>query len=121
MFEFKKVSRLLKGHEFKHVLDSGLKVVSPNFVLYGLPCETSRLGLIVSKKVGNAVVRNKVKRRLREGYRLRQPQLREKLGFDLVVIARHRAGKIGFHEFDRSLANSFERLQNKLLKTIDEK
>ena len=121
MYEFKKTNRILKGYEFKHVLDSGLKVVHPNFVLYGSLHSENRLGLIVSKKVGKAVTRNKVKRRIRESYRLRLPEMRENLGFDLVVIARNRSRKVGFQEFDRSFANCIERLQNKLTKSINEK
>ncbi len=60
-------------------------------VLYARPNRTgqNRVGLTVSKKLGHAVVRNRVRRRLREIYRLNESQFRR--GFDIVVVARSRA------------------------------
>jgi ribonuclease P protein component len=49
----------------------------------------SRLGFTVSTKLGHAVVRNRVRRRLREVYRLVEPTL--KPGYDIVIVARSRA------------------------------
>jgi ribonuclease P protein component len=56
--------------------------------------EGVRLGITVSKKVGGAVVRNRVRRRLREAVRLRLPQWRT--GFDLVLVARTAAAEASF-------------------------
>ena len=61
--------------------------------------ETSRVGLSVSKRVGKAVVRNLVKRRLRES--IRRLDLRE--GWDILLIARKGAGDTDFHTLERSL------------------
>ena len=61
--------------------------------------ETSRVGLSVSKRVGNAVVRNLVKRRLREA--LRCIDLQE--GWDILLIARNGAGDADFRTLERSL------------------
>ncbi len=61
--------------------------------------ETSRVGLSVSKRVGKAVVRNLVKRRLREA--LRRLDLRD--GWDILLIARKGAGDTDFHTLERSL------------------
>ena len=60
-------------------------------VLYARPNRTgqNRVGLTVSKKLGHAVVRNRVRRRLREIYRLNESRFRR--GFDIVVVARSRA------------------------------
>ena len=49
---------------------------------------TNRVGITVSKKLGHAVVRNRVRRRLREVYRLNEAKF--KPGYDIVVVARHR-------------------------------
>ncbi len=61
-----------------------------------------RLGLTVSRRVGNAVVRNRVKRRVREWFReARTSELRD--GIDLVVIARQAAATLGTHEVAQAL------------------
>lgn len=117
MFEFQKASRLLKGHEFKSVLGSEHKIVHPNFVLYGIKRqECCRLGLIVSKKVGGAVDRNKVKRRIRENFRVLLPELNSKIAFDLVVIARNRSKDVSSQEFHKSFISCLDRLQSKMTK-----
>ena len=61
--------------------------------------EVSRFGFTVGKRVGNAVVRNKVKRRLREAARLAEICV----GWDVVVIARKEASSTDFHTLRRSM------------------
>lgn len=61
--------------------------------------ETSRVGLSVSKRVGKAVVRNLVKRRLREA--IRRLDLQD--GWDILLIARKGAGDTDFHTLERAL------------------
>ena len=70
--------------------------------------ETSRLGLTVSPKLGNAVMRNRIRRRLREIYRAEEPTL--KRGYDLVIVARHGAVQAEF----AVLARAFAALADKL-------
>lgn len=78
-----------------------------------LPVPQARLGLAISRKVGGAVVRNHLKRRLREGFRHRKVELQ---GWDLVVSARSGAGGLSGREVNRRLdqlilaLNSFENL-----------
>lgn len=48
---------------------------------------STALGLTVSKKIGNAVTRNRIRRRMREAYRLNEAGF--KSGFDIVIVARH--------------------------------
>jgi len=62
---------------------------------------TSRLGLTVSRRVGGAVVRNRVKRRIREWFRSRCELLSS--GLDLVVIARPSARRLDGHALHREL------------------
>jgi ribonuclease P protein component len=71
-------------------MDNGTKIVTPYLVMIGRRSSgpTSRIGFIVSKKVGGAVTRNRVKRRLRELFRTLPDR---PLGMDLVVIARGQA------------------------------
>ena len=61
-----------------------------------------RLGITVSRKVGNAVVRNRFKRRVRAWFRARRGEL--DAGLDLVVIARPLGGSLSFDDLDAILA-----------------
>ena len=87
--------RLRENHDFRHVYSRGRSYVHPMAVLYVMLRDAGaapqspdhRVGFVVSKKQGNAVVRNRIKRRLREAFRTHQGKLRQGL-FDLVFVAR---------------------------------
>ena len=113
MLEFSKQQRLLRRAEFTRTMDAGTKVVTPHLVLIGRRNDEalSKIGFIVSKKVGSAVIRNLVKRRLREIYRTR---LHKPEGLDLVVIARGLAAEADFDEVARSFHSALDRLQSRL-------
>lgn len=85
------VERLRCPRAYRRVFQQGKKLVSPLFVLYILPASQphSRLGLAVSKRIGSAVVRNRVKRRLREVFRRHKDLLDPPC--DIVVVARSAA------------------------------
>ncbi|MEZ4743626.1 MAG: ribonuclease P protein component [Bdellovibrionota bacterium] len=112
MFKFHKTSRILKKSEYKEVLEHGEKVVSKQLVVFGKKTARQglRLGLIVSRKVGGAVIRNKTKRRLREAFRHLKPDFSEQASIDLVIIARHSAGKVSYHELLQELRKNIEKL-----------
>ncbi len=82
---------LKKNREFLRVYRHGRTVAGRYCVLYFLPHEdnTTRVGISVSKKVGNSVVRHRLKRLYKEVFRLNYGKIRP--GFDLVIIVRRRA------------------------------
>ena len=100
---------LQKNAAFKRVYSNGKSAADRYLVLYAMlnekPGGINRLGISVSKKVGCAVVRNRVKRRVRESYRLAEPGVLT--GYDLVFVARAAAGTLPlkkmYGELDRSL------------------
>ncbi len=88
-FQFTKVEHLTRKKEFERVFNEGRVFKNNEVVLYIIPNELqhSRLGLVVSKKVGNAPRRNRAKRLLREAYRLNKHLL--KTHVDIIAIPRH--------------------------------
>ena len=89
LFGFPKEARLRKRPEFLNVQSRGVRLHTRHFVVYiaGGRAPGARIGITASKKVGNAVVRNRWKRSVREGFRLLGWRS-QKQGLDLVVIAR---------------------------------
>nr|WP_325294512.1 ribonuclease P protein component [uncultured Oscillibacter sp.] len=101
---------LKKNHEFRRLYRKGASAVAGSMVLY---CRKNRLGhnrlgVTVSVKLGNAVKRNRARRRLREVYRLNSLRLSQ--GWDLVLVARGRTPDASWKE----LNDSFLRLSRKL-------
>lgn len=96
----KKEQRLTKRGQFATVYSQGKAWANSFAVLRAFPngLTISRWGLSVSRAVGKAVVRNKVKRRLREV--VRQMIIAE--GWDLVLIARKRAAEAQYSELERA-------------------
>ena len=85
-------SKSLKlNHLFRRLYQKGKSAANKYLVIYCRRNGSSenRIGYTVSSKLGHAVVRNRVRRRLREIYRLHESQFRP--GWDLVVVARSRA------------------------------
>ena len=85
-FSFPKSKRLVSNRQFKAVLDCKLAVSDKLLLLYIAEndCGYRRLGVSVGKSCGNAVVRNRLKRLLREAFRQSQDQI--PAGFDYVLM-----------------------------------
>ena len=99
-FSFAREKRLRKSSEFRKVQQAGNRLFSTSLLIYHLENNLShpRLGLVVSKKVSpNAVIRNQVKRRLREIFRLHQHQI---AAIDLVVIAKQVAKDSSYQQLE---------------------
>jgi ribonuclease P protein component len=104
---FPKAARVRRRREFLSFGRTGEKRRTECFVFLTAPASRPRLGITVSRKVGGAVVRNRLKRRIREIYR-RHPD-RGSWERDLIVIARTGAGTIGSEEIGRQLAAPLSR------------
>lgn len=98
-------------HLFRRAYAKGKSAATPTLVLYARPngLGKNRLGLTVGTKVGKAVVRNRVRRRMRESYRLREGTV--KTGYDLVLVARSAAAEARYRELDRHLGSLLKRLE----------
>jgi ribonuclease P protein component len=103
---FPKHARLRKRSDFLKLSRWGKKTHSPNFVIITRPNHegATRLGLTVSAKVGNAVVRNRVKRLLRECFRQYRHQVPPNK--DVLIIARKAAAGLSFSEVESEFKNA---------------
>jgi len=95
-FSLKKNERLRKSVEFNGVFRNGGRYQTENFLVIVHPnqLERRRLGIVVSKKVGKAVERNRIKRLLREFFRLNKSQFPDSL--DLLFVAKRRLEKANY-------------------------
>lgn len=91
---------LKKNSDFQQVYRHGTSYANRYLVMYVLENQymKNRLGISVSKKVGNSVVRHRTTRLIRESYRLNQDNL--KTGYDMVVIARQTAKGQNYHTIE---------------------
>lgn len=101
--------RVRTRREFEEIYRRGRSQANQAAVLYSLRVGSgpSRLGLAVGRKLGSAVVRNRVKRRLREAARLLWPAVRP--GHVVVLIGRAGARDMGFSELCAALRSLFRR------------
>ena len=98
-----KTKSIKENHTFRRIYRRGKSAVSPYLAVY---CQKnskgeSRLGLTVSTKVGNAVVRNRVRRKIREAYRHNEEKFVDAI--DLVIVSRVRTATANYAEIETSL------------------
>ena len=103
--------RLRHPKEFQHVFQHGKKLVASLFVLYVLPTSAlhSRLGLTVSKRIGKAVARNRVRRLMRELFRQHKVLIQPPC--DLVFVARRGAAEASLEEYIQQFVRLLRRCQ----------
>ncbi len=98
---------LKKNDQFREVYKNGRSLANKYLVIYVLEnnLEINRLGISVSKKVGNSVVRHHLARLVRESYRLHEDMFNS--GLDIVVVARKSAASISYHDMESALLHLF--------------
>ena len=107
---FGRSSRIKQGRDFARLRQRGERRSTSNLVTNWqrmLPGSGSRLGVITSAKVGGAVTRNRIRRLLREAFRLHQRQLAHPI--DLVVVARPGIAKNGYSEVETEFLAALRR------------
>jgi ribonuclease P protein component len=110
---FPRSRRVRKRLDYLRVQGRGRRLSTPHYLVFALPAaeapRATRFGVTVSRKVGNAVVRNRVKRWLRESCRRWACELPPNL--DIVVVARPGAERAGFAPTATELASLTKRLR----------
>jgi ribonuclease P protein component len=108
---YTKADRLRKRSEFVHVFQQGRKVQNRHFTAFYCPGQNSasRIGITVTKRVGKAVTRNRIKRIIREHFRLNRECTQPYL--DINVIAKKEAVDLTSEEMFYSLNGLFEKIK----------
>ena len=100
----KKRQRIQKNEDFQKVFKKGKSVANRQFVVYSLQKpeqQEFRIGLSIGKKIGNAVMRNQVKRYVRQAFLELKEDIKGE--YDYVIIARVPAANLDFHETKKSI------------------
>ena len=101
LYSFKKINRLKSKKSFQVVYNKGRSIIDGMSVFYILPeqQEDVKIGLAVGKKLGCAVVRNKMKRLMREVFRMHKMRLKK--GYHIVWVARRKLAKADLKTYER--------------------
>lgn len=111
---FSKAQRVRRKRDFQQVFDNGFRVSSRYFTLLLAPGagSSARLGIVASRRLGDAVHRNRAKRLIREVFRLNQPL--PGAGVDLVVIPRRELFNAPFTDIDGDFRAAWRRAAARL-------
>jgi ribonuclease P protein component len=101
---FPRTERLLRRKDFLRVQSGGRRVHTAHFVVMVQHAPQRRVGITVTRRIGCAVVRNRIRRLVREAYRLQRPLFPEHC--DLVVVARQGAAELDYAAVAAELAGA---------------
>jgi len=103
-------SSIRENHIFRRLYAKGKSAAAGTVAVYVRPnrLRRNRLGLTVSTKVGKAVCRNRIRRRIREAYRIHEGQMER--GWDIVVVARTKAAFAPYAQVERELLRLLDKL-----------
>lgn len=107
---FSRAQRLKQGRDFARVRREGQRAVLGCLIANWRPLPpgaTTRLGVVTSKKIGGAVVRNRARRLMREAFRVHQRELAQPV--DLVLVARQSIAGRGLAEVERDFLTTLRR------------
>jgi len=110
---------LKNNYEFRRLYSKGRSAGTPLLVVY---CRknrrnTNQIGITVSNKLGKAVQRNRIRRRLREIYRLNEHRLAR--GMDMVIVARMKSREAAYADLEKAFLSACRRLDVLAEKTGD--
>ncbi len=109
MLELPRSARLLDGQAFKQVFAARRAIGDAYFRIHYAPSEQPRLGMAVSRRVHRrAVVRNRIRRQIRESFRLQRPTLRS---LDFVVLARPASAALNRKDLRAALDQLWQRFK----------
>lgn len=108
-YTFSRSERLRKSSDFDRVYSSGKRSTSSTLtVIFDVsPAGATRVGLSVGRRIGKAVVRNRVKRLLREAFRLNKNRVKK--GHDIILVARKGVEELNFREVEAQVMDLFGR------------
>lgn len=105
----KTLQALKKNYQFKKVYSEGRYYAEKYIVLYIIRnnSEVNHVGFSVSKKVGNSVIRNRVKRLMKENFRKENNKL--KIGYDIIFTARVGSSEATYYDIEKCMISTFKR------------
>ncbi|WHH57250.1 ribonuclease P protein component [Petroclostridium sp. X23] len=101
---------LNENRTFKRIYAKGNSIANNLLVIYFIAngLNINRLGITVNKKIGKAVARNRVRRLIKESYRLKESTIKE--GYDIIFVARVRSREASYREVSGAMHNLLKRV-----------